>query len=489
MGKRFGLLKKQFAMNIAKPIPVTFLAICLAVSSCKPSTGQPNIVLIMTDDQGWFDVGFNGNNKIRTSNLDMLASNGIILDRFYSASPVCSPTRASVLTGRNPLRLNIPGANKGHLMSEEITLPELLKERGYSTGHFGKWHLGTLTRDTPDSNRGGRKDFIGDYSIPAEHGYNEFFCTESKVPTFDPMVYPAYFTEGESKRFGWTSVEANEKTEPYGTAYWKGENEKETQNLKGDDSRIIMDRVIPFIENSAKDDKPFFATIWFHTPHLPVVSDSAHRVSYKHMSLDEQIYYGTLTALDEQIGRLWSKLKELNLREETVIWFCSDNGPENKTPGSAGPFRKRKRSLYEGGVRVPAFVVWENQLPGGRRLDFPAVTSDYLPTIVDLVDLNYPDNRPIDGQSILQLLYGTGKEREKSMGFIYRDQMSWVNNRFKLISHDKGNSFELYDLIDDKGEKNNLIEEKAAIARKMRAGLFQWLSSVEKSKKGMDYDQ
>ena len=186
-------------MNYSKKL---ILLVYIGIYFCKVFSQNPNIILIMSDDQGWYDVGFNGNNEIRTPNIDKLATKGVIFDRFYSASAVCSPTRASVITGRNPLRINVPTANEGHMKVEEITLPEILKERGYSTGHFGKWHLGTLTQLTIDSNRGGKEKFLKDYSIPSMHGYDEYFCSESKVPTFDPMVYPALFEKGESKHYG-----------------------------------------------------------------------------------------------------------------------------------------------------------------------------------------------------------------------------------------------------------------------------------------------
>lgn len=448
---------------------------------------SPNIILIMTDDQGWGDAGFNGNTEIKTPNLDYLASNGIIFDRFYSASAVCSPTRASLITGRNPYRMGILTANEGHMKKEEITIAELLKDRGYATGHFGKWHLGTLTKTSEDSNRGGTEN-TEHYSIPSMHGYDQFFCTEAKVPTYDPMIYPSEFDEGESKRFGWKAVKDKNNVKPYGTSYWIGEEEKEITNLQGDDSRIIMDRAIPFIENSTKEGKPFFTTIWFHAPHLPVVSDEAHRELYASMPLKEQIYYGTITAMDEQIGRLWDILKELGIDDNTMIWFCSDNGPENKTPGSAGILRERKRSLYEGGVRVPAFVYWKNHFDKKIRMYFPAVTSDYLPTISDILKIDYPDDRPVDGESLLPLLNGTKQKREKPIGFLFGKKMSWVNNQYKLISADKGNTFELYDLINDKGEKNNIISQHPEVAEKMKKELYDWMESVENSKNGLDYN-
>lgn len=464
------------------------ISLVVFVTSCKGPIQRPNIILIMTDDQGWYDVGFNGNTQIKTPWIDLLASNGVIFDRFYSASAECSPTRASVITGRNPLRVNIPFANKGHLKEEEITIPEILKKKGYATGHFGKWHLGTLTKSILDANRGGREAFIDDYTIPTEHGYDTFFCTESKVPTFDPMIYPASFTEGESKRYGWKAIENNDSTNNYGTAYWSGRNQKEEVNLSGDNSRVILDRVIPFIENAVKEDQPFFTTIWFHTPHLPVVSDSLHRSYYPETDLAKQLYYGTITAMDEQIGRLWNKLKKAGIQEETILFFCSDNGPENQTPGMTGVFRERKRSLFEGGVRVPAFAIWKNNLEGGRRIAFPAVTSDYLPTILDILEMEYPDDRPIDGVSIWGALNGIEKERASPIGFIRKPQISWVTNQYKLISLGKEENYELYNLLNDKSEKENIIEEHPEVAEKLKADLLEWLSSVDNSKEGKDYN-
>ncbi len=468
-----------------------YLWIILFVFSCQSQNEKepenPNIILIMTDDQGWMDAGFNGNTELKTPNLDYLASEGIIFDRFYSASAVCSPTRASFITGRNPLRMGIPTANQGHMKKEEITIAELLKEKGYVTAHFGKWHLGTLTKLSKDANRGGPEN-PEHFSIPTMHGYDQFFCTESKVPTYDPMVYPAVFEEGEGKRFGWKAVNESDSTNAYGTFYWSGNEIKDSLNLRGDDSRIIMDRVIPFIQNSTKKGKAFFTTIWFHTPHLPVVTDDVHRELYNSLDLQKQIYFGTITAMDEQIGRLWNMLKKNGLEDNTMIWFCSDNGPENGTPGSAGIFRERKRSLYEGGVRVPAFVYWKDHFNKKIRVDFPAVTSDYLPTILEILHIDYPDNRPLDGESLLFLLNGTQQEREKPIGFLFAKKMSWVNNQYKLISIDNGESFELYDLINDKGEKNNIILEHPELAENMKKELYVWIESVESSNDGADYD-
>lgn len=471
---------------------ISVLLVIIIASSisvlAKQANKRPNIILIMSDDHGWADAGFNGSDVVQTPSLDALAKKGVVFNRFYSASAVCSPTRASVMTGRNPYRTNVPNANAGHLRGGEITIAELLKEQGYACGHFGKWHLGTLTKSVVDANRGGREKFLEEYNIPSAHGYDSYFCTESKVPTCNPMEYPAAFIEGESKKFGWRAVEDNSKTKPYNTRYWVGEDSAvQEELLQGDDSKVVVDRVLPFVESASKDDQPFFTTVWFHTPHLPVVCDSAHRALYSDLDLKKQLYYGAITAMDEQIGRLWKHLEDLDIEEETLIFYCSDNGPEVKTPGSAGDYRARKRSLHEGGLRVPAFVLWPGSIEGGQKSSFPAVTSDYLPTIMEILELSYPDDRPLDGESLVEVMLDKKELRNRPIGFIYNKQISWVDNQYKLISKDKQQTYELYDLQNDASEEVNIIETHKELAEDMKTSLIEWYLSVDNSRKGLDY--
>ncbi len=450
----------------------------------------PNVVLIMCDDLGWGDVGFNGNEIVHTPHLDNLATNGLIFNRFYAAAPVCSPTRASCITGRSPYRMGIHHANAGHLPPEEITLPELLQKKGYLTAHFGKWHLGTLTKDVRDANRGGRPGMEEHYSIPSHHGYDQYFCTESKVPTWDPMRKPLLFdsAQGESLRYGWKAL-ANEKPfEAYGTFYWTGPGEQVKENLSGDNSRIIMDRVIDFV-GSSNMEKPFFTTIWFHTPHLPLVTDTVHRKIYGERSLKEQLLYGSITGMDEQVGRLIAHLNQIDELSNTMIWFCSYNGPERDTPGSAGPFRERKRSLHEGGIRVPAFLYWPAIIEGEQTSSYPVFTSDYLPTILDFLEVTYPlPDRPLDGISVRSVIEGNGTLREHPMGFRFaRHAFAWMTHRHKLISKDSLLSFELYDLLSDPQETNNIVNQHSEISSALQAQLNTWISSCTDSEYGADY--
>lgn len=332
---------------------------CTFHISMAQDASKPNIILIMADDLGWGDVGFNGNTRIQTPCLDRLSSEGVIFDQFYSSAPLSSPTRASVLTGRNAYRMGVFAPNVGILRPEEKTLPKLLKEKGYTTGHFGKWHLGTLTYKEVDANRG-RPENKHLFNPPSEHGYDDAFVTESKVPTFDPMSAPV----SNNGRF-WDYLPEYEERKTYGTYYWEINGNKVTEELRGDDSRIVIDRTLPFIDRSLKQGKPFLATIWFHTPHLPCVAGPEHAALYNDLPLEERNYYGCITAMDEQIERLVNFLKRRGIYENTVIFFCSDNGPELNTPGTAGIFKGKKRSLYEGGIRVPAFMVEEK----GNYLD------------------------------------------------------------------------------------------------------------------------
>lgn len=435
---------------------------------------RPNIILCMADDMGWGDPGFNGNKIIKTDNLDTMAQAGIRFTRFYSGAPVCSPTRGSCLTGRHPYRYGIFFANIGHMRKEEVTLAEALKTQGYTTGHFGKWHLGTLTTKEKDSNRGGPKG-AKHYSPPWNNGFDVCFSTEAKVPTWNPMKKP-------------------DTNEPYGTYYWSQDGTKVTDNLQGDDCRIIMDRVIPFIQNSAEKSKPFLAVIWFHAPHLPVVTGPQYRKIYSQYSEDEQHYFGCITALDEQVGRLRSQLRELGISDNTMFWFCSDNGPEGKdgkhgrTRGSAGPFRGRKRSLLEGGVRVPGLLEWPARIKAGQVTDFPCSTSDYFPTVMDILGFKMKGQpEPVDGISLSPLFNGKMQKRPKPIGFESGSQLSLTDNRYKIYSSNKGKTYMLFDLLEDPGETKDLAAEKPQLLKSMKSMLIKWRKSCQDSLAGNDY--
>ncbi|YCM42852.1 sulfatase-like hydrolase/transferase [Verrucomicrobiaceae bacterium 227] len=449
------------------------VALSLLVGNCLANE-RPNIILVMADDMGWGDPSYNSG-WINTPALDAMAAEGLRFDRFYSASAVCSPTRGSCLTGRHPDRLGIPHANLGRLETDETTLSEVLGGVGYATGHFGKWHLGTLTTLRSDSNRGAAGN-VGDYSPPWLHGYDLSFATEARLPTFHPMRRPVNGlpepTSFDDPNFNGTYY----WVPPVNPADWPTAGEgipvAVDDNLSGDDSRVVMDRVIPFIQDSVAEEDPFFAVVWFHTPHRELVDpDGVSGVD------SADAYTDAMIDMDTQIGRLRAELASLGVADNTMLWFCSDNGPEEGV-GRSGPYRARKRSLHEGGVRVPGILVWPDKIPAPRVSDFPSVTSDYYPTILDYLCLEVPDQKPLDGISLRGVIEGTATEREQPIGFNFLSERSWVDQRYKLISKNDGSSFELYDLLADEAETTNIAADNPEVVARMTEEFEAWQAAV-----------
>ena len=436
---------------------------------------RPNVILVMADDLGWGDLGCQGHPDLKTPHLDALANDGVRFTRFHAAAPVCSPTRASCLTGRHPYRADIRGANSGHLGEHEATLQGVLGEAGYRTGHFGKWHLGTLTKTLRESNRGGPRG-LKHFAPPWLRGFEVCFSTEAKVPTFDPMKHP--------------------KTgAPYGTHYWNHHGEVVRDNVDGDDSRVIMDRVLPFVRTATSEKQPFFAVVWFHAPHLPIVASPEDRKPYASFDETTQHYYGCITALDREVGRLRNVLTEVGVADNTIVWFCSDNGPEGKAgkaPGSAGPLRGRKRSLYEGGTRVPGILSWPKELPKGLVVDTLSCTSDFLPTIANWLRLDLPEDLTLDGINLApiidQAVAGEVRQRGRGIGFESARLATWTTDQFKLVASLKRNPGgeptvtrrQLFDLVEDPAETEDVASEFPEVVAQLAAKLARWREAIRK---------
>lgn len=445
--------------------------------SVTAETRPPNVILCMTDDQGWGDTGYHGHPRLRTPNLDAMAGEGVTFERWYAAAPVCSPTRGSAITGRHPYRYGIFFANVGHLPPEEVTIAEVLRQHGYATGHFGKWHLGTLTTELEDGRRGGREDQAGHYSPPWDRGFDVCFSTEVAIPTWNPM-----------------------ENQSFPSKYWTGPGAWATDNLEGDDSRVIMDRALPFIRAAAEREQPFFAVVWFHAPHSPVVAGPEYRAQYADQDEDHQHYYGCLTAMDEQVGRLRAELAQLGVADNTMLWFCSDNGPAGEGGGCAqhpgarqqgtpGPYRGRKGSLYEGGVRVPGLLVWPHGCPEPRRVHVPCSTCDYFPTVMRELGYTLPPElaRPYDGIDLHPVLAGEQTLRGKPMGFESQSQTALTDDRYKLYRASQEHNCELYDLLADPYETDNLAAAHPDVVQRMAADLQVWRASCDESREGKDY--
>lgn len=452
---------------------------------------QPNVILCMTDDQGWGDVGYNNHPQLKTPHMDAMADDGLRFDRFYAAAPVCSPTRGSCLTGRHPFRYGVFTANTGHLPDEERTLADVLSDHGYTTGHLGKWHLGTLTTVVRESNRGGPRG-AEHYAPPWEHGFDVCFSTEAKVPTWDPMITPEISAEKGR-------VDPDQVGNACESHYWTGPGEIATENLKGDDSRVIMDRVIPFIREAVQSETSFLTVVWFHSPHAPDVAGPEYRERYAHRTEHEQHYYGTISAIDDQIGRLRGELSDLGVADETMLWFCSDNGPAAqgggpgwekgmRQRGETGNLRGRKGTLYEGGIRVPGTLVWPDGIDTSRTVEAPCVTSDYYPTVLDAVGIdtpNHPD--PIDGTSLMPIIRNNQAELSRTIEFDTGDSQALLEGGYKLISHGDDAPFELYDISTDPYETVDLSDKLPDRVDQMRETLDSWQTSCDASRTGADY--
>jgi arylsulfatase A-like enzyme len=459
----------------------TLFSICPLPVFADTVQDRPNVILMMADDMGWGDPGFNGNKIIQTPNLDTMARAGIRFTRFYSGGPVCSPTRGTCLTGRHYFRYGITHANEGFLPKQEITLAEMLKSLGYKTGHFGKWHLGSLSNNIKDGRRGGPATKV--YMPPWEHGFDECFSTEQAVPTWNPM-----------------------RDQPAVTKYWTGPGKYATENLEGDDSRVMMDRVIPFIQSAISSKQPFLAVVWFHAPHQPVVAGPQYRAMYSEYDEGAQHYYGCITALDEQIGRLRKELRRFEVADNTMLWFCSDNGPEGKSSekgtnrGVTGGLRGRKRSLFSGGVNVPGLLEWPGRANPGRVVNLSCSTLDYFPTVQEVIGYRMPGKpRPMDGISLIPLIDGKMSARPAPICFRYvqpknvmfdAPMLAMVEGRYKFLTNleENGNEDLLFDLIADRGETKNLVAQHRDLGQSMKARLREWIESCRKSYYGADYD-
>lgn len=425
-------------------------------------TAKPNIILCMTDDQGWGDVSYNGLKQVKTANLDAMAAAGVQFNRFYAAHPSCSPTRASVMTGRHPNRMGVlwPGMK---IRTQEITIAQALKLAGYATGHFGKWHLNGVAgpgKVIPDS----------DPLSPRNLGFEESFSVTNYFET--------------DWTFGRNGVP--EKT-------------------KGDGSDVIVSEALKFIEKNAKNGKPFLAVVWFgspHGPHNPLPEDQK--------AANGSTYYGEILGIDRSMGTLRSGLRKLGIADNTMLWFNSDNGgwPNEKEPtngGNNGPFRGRKGDMYEGGIRVPGLLEWPARIKQPFKTEVPVVTSDIYPTVMDVLKLKVPNQvKPLDGISLVPILDGQMKERPGPIGFwqtgggfpLIEDgkrkmstdsgSSAWNDNRYKLVKRGAG-KYELYDLTVDLPEKTDIAAQQPEILSRMKVELEQWQQSVLRSCRGEDY--
>lgn len=467
------------------------LLISLILSQCgtthEDSKQLPNIILCMADDQGWGDMAYNGHPVIQTPNFDAMAAEALRFDRFYAAAPVCSPTRGSVMTGRHPNRFACFSWGRT-LRPQEVTIAEVLKEAGYVTGHFGKWHLGSVR--------------IGSPVNPGASGFDEWFS----APNFfdnDPIL----------------------------------SREGIAVQTQGESSMVTVDAALEFIRKHQDSDKPLFVLVWFGSPHSPHLAIEEDRVIYEDQPENLQHFYGEITGMDRAFGKLRAELKSLNNYENTILWYCSDNGGLPGIGSTGG--RGNKGDIYEGGLRVPAIIEWPARIMEHGVTPFPANTSDIFPTLLEIVGAKADANRPLDGISLVPVLTNQMESRTKPMGFWHypaggirtpsaewmaelleaqkngnmvgdssrlrlddiqiqtqypldtlAGHAAWLDWPWKLhrIQDETGDiRWELYQLANDPLESEDLSGIEPDRAAKMKTDLEKWQRSVVRSMYGLDY--
>ena len=448
---------------------------------------KPNIVLCMADDQGWGDMAYNGHKVLKTPNFDAMAASALRFDRFYAAAPVCSPTRGSVMTGRHPNRF---GCFKwGHsLRPQEITVAEALKTAGYVTGHFGKWHLGSVHKGSPVN--------------PGAGGFDEWLSA------------PNFFDNDAILSREGVAVQT-----------------------RGESSMVTVDGAIEFIRKHAQGPRPFLAVVWFGSPHGPHRAIEKDRALYRDQPRKQQHFLGEITGMDRAFGKLRKELRTLGIRKNTVLWYCSDNGGLPGLGATGG--RAAKGSIYEGGLRVPAILEWPDRIAKPRKTNVPCNTSDIYPTLLEIAGVRMKNQPPVDGIGLVALIDGKMSARPKGMGFwsypaagisvrstrlmsellkaqksgreitdasclrpdagkikkqypedTFPGHAAWLDWPWKLhrIQKKAGQSrLELYNLAEDPGEKKDLAHRQADRAKTMQSELEKWLASVVRSLNGKDY--
>ncbi len=439
---------------------------CSSPNAASASNKQTNIILIMIDDLGWMDLHCQGNDRLDTPNIDRLASQGMRFTDAYAAAPVCSPTRAAIMTGQSPARLRItnhlpdreqfqPDDAKlrsaqmlEHLPLQHVTLAERLKGAGYSTAFMGKWHLSGRGRD-------------GDFAEPKLRPEHQGFDVNVGGCGFGGP--PSYF-------------------EPYRIPNIEPRREGEYLPDR------LADEAMDFIR--ANRGKPFFVALWNYTVHWPMQAPQNLVEKYESRvgpGVKDARYAAMIEAMDAAIGRVIATLDELKLADDTLVIFTSDNGGYGGV-SDCRPLRASKGYLYEGGIRVPLIVRWPGVVRPGATCRTPIISTDFYPTLLEVAGLAPETDKAIDGESILPTLRQTGRLKRRAIFFHYPNYAWHRSNRlggairegdYKLIKWYDDDSVELYNLADDLSEKNDLSEKMPQKAADLKRRLQTWLAESE----------
>ncbi|MEX2174210.1 MAG: sulfatase-like hydrolase/transferase [Pirellulaceae bacterium] len=469
---------KGWSIQCAALVLGITLLLSASVGTTARSAERPNFLVILCDDLGYGDLGCYGHPAIKTPHLDKLASEGIRLTDCYAAAPVCSSSRAGLMTGQTPSRLGIydwiPANHPMHLKQDVPTIASLLKKSGYATCHVGKWHLNGKF-NSPEQPQ------------PGDHGFEHWMSTQNNAG-------PSHENPTNFVRNG-TPVGPQE----------------------GYSCELVANEAIRWLKELRDKSKPFFQFVCFHEPHEPIASPPDLVAQYPAATKEgEALYYANVANMDRAVGRLLATLDELKLTERTLVFFTSDNGPEtlNRYPnawrshGSPGPLKGMKLHLYEGGIRVPGILRYPVRVEAGQTVSQPMCSLDLLPTFCELADIKLAEDQVLDGVSITPLLAGQPVERTTPLYWHYFRSLTapkaalrvgdymilghWDANAKELgpgggvragdsqiIKSSKLVEFELYNLKDDLAQATNLTEQEPDKLKELAALLVKKYAQVQ----------
>jgi arylsulfatase A len=384
----------------------------VAWTSPGHAAARPNVVILLSDDLGSKDIGCYGG-PVKTPALDGLAAGGVRFTDFYSGCAVCSPSRATLLTGRHHIRAGVyswieNNKQRSHLLEREVTIAEILKPAGYQTAHFGKWHLGLPppARAKP---------------TPAEHGFDYWFVTDNNAK-------PSHRNPANFIRNG----------EPAG-------------EIQGYSCQIVVDEAIGWLEKHHVKERPFYLNVWFHEPHDPIAAPDDIVSGYGNLKDPGAVYSGTIDNADRAVARLLAKLKEIAPPENTLVIYASDNG--SYRPDRVGNLHGKKGSNWEGGIRVPGIYCWPGTIPPGRVEKTPAGLVDTLPTLCGLLGLEKPAGVHLDGSDLSPLL------RPGGSAFVRHQPLFWHLQRSRPIVAVRDGKYSLVADPDYELSTDNMFDE------------------------------
>lgn len=453
-------------MNLLKTLFLFGLMSCFSCTAIDQSTQTkdlPNIVILLADDLGYGDLGCYGG-VAKTPNLDRLAKEGIRFTDFYAAASNCSPSRVGLLTGRSPSKVGMysymPERHPMHLKQEEITIAEIVKEKGYQTGHFGKWHVSWIPQDA-ELNQPQPHDQGFDYSLGTAN---------NAMPSH---LNPVNFVR----------------------------NAQAVGELKGYSCDIVVQEAIDWLGKTQTTPSPFLLYLAFHEPHKEVSSPPALTAKYAAYPAQDAEYFASVENMDAAIGKFLQVLSDLELDGNTLILFASDNGSYRN--GSNGPLLGGKSFVYEGGIRVPGILHWKGQVEAGQLVQQTAGLIDIMPTICDLTGVRHPNEAQLDGISLLPLVQQQPLERIKPLSwFFYRTspEIAMRIGDYTILGRDLDTSrythpftqpdmeyiknmtledFELYHLTADLGQENNIDYQTLDIGRQYKNLVVNRLKEIQ----------